>query len=147
MEKKRFELHLNAKEMQTLSQVALGNEKADLVIINARIINVYTGEIQENYGIAVKGRCIALVGPDISTTIGRNTKIIDAMGKTVIPGFIDGHTHLAAWTTIHEFLNHAMKGGTTTIITESMEVFPVAGDEGVIDFLESLNGSDHLDFK
>ncbi len=139
MRKKRFELHLNAKEMQTLSQVALGNEKADLVIINARIINVYTGEIQENYGIAVKGRCIALVGPDISATIGRDTKIIDAMGKTVIPGFIDGHTHLAAWTTIHEFLNHAMKGGTTTIITESMEVFPVAGDEGVIDFLESLN--------
>lgn len=130
---------MTAKEMQTLSQVALGNEKADLVIINARLVNVYTGEIQENYGVAIKGRCIALVGPDVTFTIGRDTNIIDAVGKTVIPGFIDGHTHLASWTTIHEFLNHAMKGGTTTIITESLEIFPVAGYEGVIDFLESLN--------
>ncbi|OGR23387.1 MAG: adenosine deaminase [Desulfobacterales bacterium RIFOXYA12_FULL_46_15] len=126
--------------MQTLRQVALGIEKADLVIINARLINVYTGEIQENHSIAIKGRCIALVGPDISAAIGKDTKIIDAMGKTVVPGLIDGHAHLASWSTVHEFLDHAMKGGTTTIITESMEVFPVAGYEGVIDFLESLNG-------
>ncbi|OGR11420.1 MAG: adenosine deaminase [Desulfobacula sp. GWF2_41_7] len=126
--------------MQTLRQVALGIEKADLVIINARLINVYTGEIQENHSIAIKGRCIALVGPDISAAIGKDTKIIDAMGKTVVPGLIDGHAHLASWSTVHEFLDHAMKGGTTTIITETMEVFPVAGFEGVIDFLESLNG-------
>jgi len=140
MEKKRFGLHLTEEEMQTLRQVALGIEKADLVIINARLINVYTGEIQENHSIAIKGRCIALVGPDISAAIGKDTKIIDAMGKTVVPGLIDGHAHLASWSTVHEFLDHAMKGGTTTIITESMEVFPVAGYEGVIDFLESLNG-------
>lgn len=139
MKKKRVGLHLTAKEMQTLSQVALGIEKADLVILNARLVNVYTGEIQEDYGISIKGRCIALVGPDVSATIGKDTKIIDAAGKTVIPGLIDGHTHLAFWTTIHEFLNHAMKGGTTTIITESLEIFPVAGYDGVIDFLESLN--------
>ena len=140
MEKKRFGLHLTEEEMQTLRQVALGIEKADLVIINARLINVYTGEIQENHSIAIKGRCIALVGPDISAAIGKDTKIIDVMGKTVVPGLIDGHAHLASWSTVHEFLDHAMKGGTTTIITESMEVFPVAGYEGVIDFLESLNG-------
>ena len=140
MEKKRFGLHLTEEEMQTLRQVALGIEKADLVIINARLINVYTGEIQENHSIAIKGRCIALVGPDISAAIGKDTKIIDAMGKTVVPGLIDGHAHLASWSTVHEFLDHAMKGGTTTIITETMEVFPVAGFEGVIDFLESLNG-------
>lgn len=139
MTKKRSELHLTAEEMQTLSQVALGNETADLAIINACLVNVYTGEIQKNYGIGIKGRCVALVGPDITCAIGSDTTIIDARGKTVIPGFIDGHTHLAAWTTIHEFLNHAMKGGTTTIITESMEVFPVAGYDGVVDFLESLN--------
>ena len=69
MEKKRFGLHLTEEEMQTLRQVALGIEKADLVIINARLINVYTGEIQENYGVAIKGRCIALVGPDLSAVL------------------------------------------------------------------------------
>ncbi len=138
MEKKELKLHLTAQEMQTLRQVALGSEKADLAVINARLVNVYTGEIQDNCGVAIKGRCIALVGPDISAALGRDTKIIDAMGKTVIPGLIEGHTHLASWTTVHEFLNQAMKGGTTTIITETMEVFPVAGYEGVMDFLESL---------
>ena len=132
-------LHLTAQEMQALRQVALGIEKADLAIINARVVNVYTGEIQDDYGVAIKGRWIALVGPDISAAIGRDTTIIDARGKTVIPGLIDGHTHLASWSTIHEFLHQAMKGGTTTIITETMEVFPVAGYDGVIDFLESLN--------
>ncbi|MCA1787170.1 MAG: amidohydrolase family protein, partial [Desulfobacteraceae bacterium] len=138
MGKKRVGLHLTAEEMQSLRQVALGVEKADLAVINARLVNVYTGEIQENYGVAVKGRCIALVGPDISVALGRDTKIIDAVGKTIIPGLIEGHTHLASWTTVHEFLHHAMKGGTTTIITETMEVFPVAGYAGVMDFLESL---------
>ncbi len=138
MEKKRGGLHLTAREMQSLRQVALGVEKADLAVINARLVNVYTGEIQESCGVAVKGRCIALVGPDISGAIGRETKIINAMGKTVIPGLIEGHSHLASWTTVHEFLHHAMKGGTTTVITETMEVFPVAGYEGVMDFLESL---------
>ena len=138
MEKKELRLHLTAQEMQSLRQVALGSEKADLAVINARLVNVYTGEIQENYGVAIKGRCIALVGPDLSAALGMDTKIIDAMGKTLIPGLIEGHTHLASWTTIHEFLDHAMKGGTTTIITETMEVFPVAGVEGVTDFLASL---------
>jgi adenine deaminase len=138
MEKRGLGLHLTAEEMQSLRRVALGTEKADLAVINARLVNVYTGEIQENYGVAIKGRCIALVGPDLSAALGRDTKIIDAMGKTVIPGLIDGHTHLAAWTTVHEFLDQAMKGGTTTIITETMEVFPVAGVEGVTDFLASL---------
>ncbi len=139
MEKKGLGLHLTAQEMQVLRQVALGIEKADLVIINARLVNVYTNEIQDNYGVAIKGRWIALVGPDVTASIGRDTTIIDAAGKTLIPGLIDGHTHLASWSTIHEFLNLAMKGGTTTIITETMEVFPVAGYDGVIDFLESLN--------
>ena len=139
MENKRFGLHLTAQEMQVLRQVALGIEKADLAIINARLVNVYTNEIQDNYGVAIKGRWIALVGPDVTAAIGKDTNIIDAKGKTVIPGLIDGHTHLASWSTIHEFLNLAMKGGTTTTITETMEVFPVAGYDGVIDFLESLN--------
>src|SRR3989339_568440 len=98
MEKKELKLHLTAQEMQSLRQVALGSEKADLAVINARLVNVYTGEIQENYGVAIKGRCIALVGPDISTTMGKDTKIIDASGKTVNPGLIDGHAHLASWS-------------------------------------------------
>ncbi|MCP4683311.1 MAG: adenine deaminase [Desulfobacterales bacterium] len=135
---KKDSLYLTEQEMKMLSLVALGKEKADLAVINTCLVNVYTGEILDNQCVSIKGRRIALVDQDISNTIGRNTKVIDGKGKTLIPGLIDGHTHTAVWFTIYEFLKHAMKGGTTTIITETMEIFPVAGYDGVIDFLKSL---------
>jgi adenine deaminase len=131
-------LQLQSHEIKELSRVALGKQPADLVVINARLMNVYTSEILDNYCVAVKGSRIALTGPDASHTIGPSTRVMDAKGRTLIPGLIDGHTHLALWLSIPEFLKHAMRGGTTTIITESMEIFPVAGYEGVMDFLDSL---------
>jgi len=127
------------QEAKRVINVTLGKEKADLALLDATILNVYTGEWSEGCSVSVKGEWIAYVGPDPRDTIGRDTQVIDAKGKTVIPGFIDGHAHLMDQLyTIDEFLRYAMVGGTTTIITESMEVFPVMGYEGVIDFLESL---------
>jgi adenine deaminase len=120
-------------------QVALGQKKADLVVVNARLANVYTGELVNDCTISIKGKWIAYVGKDQQHTIGSKTEVIDARGKTVIPGLIDGHTHLAWLSTASEFLKYAMKGGTTTIVTETLEPFMVAGYEGIIDFLESLN--------
>ena len=124
---------------EELINVTLGREKADLAIINATILNVYTGELLENHSVAVKGEWIAYVGDDPGDTIGPQTNIIDAKGKTIIPGLIDGHTHLVWLFTASEFLRYAMVGGTTTIITETMEAFPVTGYEGVVDFLASLS--------
>jgi adenine deaminase len=124
---------------EELINVTLGREKADLAIINATILNVYTGELLENHSVAVKGEWIAYVGDEPEDTIGPQTNIIDAKGKTIIPGLIDGHTHLVWLFTASEFLRYAMVGGTTTIITETMEAFPVTGYEGVVDFLASLS--------
>ena len=121
-----------------LINVILGKEKADLTIINATILNVYTGELLDHYSVSIKGEWIAYVGKNPEDTIGPHTKIIDAKGKTIIPGLIDGHAHLAWIFNIREFLLYAMQGGTTTIITETMETFPVMGYEGVVDFLSSL---------
>jgi adenine deaminase len=127
------------EEAQRVINVTLGKEKADLALLDATILNVYTGEWMEGCSVSVKGEWIAYVGPDPKDTIGKDTQVIDAVGKTIIPGFIDGHAHLMDQLyTVDEFLSYAMVGGTTTIITESMEVFPVMGYEGVIDFLESL---------
>jgi adenine deaminase len=124
---------------EELINVTLGREKADLAIINATILNVYTGELLENHSVAIKGEWIAYVGDEPEDTIGPQTNIIDAKGKTIIPGLIDGHTHLVWLFTASEFLRYAMVGGTTTIITETMEAFPVTGYEGVVDFLASLS--------
>ncbi len=120
--------------------VTLGKDKADLAILDATILNTYTGEWLEGCSVSVKGEWIAYVGDDPRDTIGRDTHVIDAGGKTILPGFIDGHTHLIdQFYAVGEFLRYAMVGGTTTIITESMEVFSVMGCEGVVDFLESLS--------
>jgi adenine deaminase len=128
----------DTRDSKMLMQVALGQEEADLTIVNAKLVNVYTGELIENCAISIKGKWIAYVGHDPKDTIGPKTEVIDAKGKTVIPGLIDGHTHLACLIPIEEFSDYALKGGTTTVITETLEIFPVAGYEGVVDFLESF---------
>ncbi len=117
---------------------AMGQEPADIVITNGSVVNVYTKELMNPCSVIICGQRIAWVGPVGDHAIGPETEVIDAKGKIVIPGLIDGHTHLAWLFTMAEFLPYAMKGGTTTIITETLEPYPVAGVAGVVDFLESI---------
>lgn len=138
MTKKRPLFLNDTRDSKTLMQVALGQEKADLAIVNANLVNVYTGELLADCTISIKGKWIAYVGQDQQHTIGSKTEVIDAGAKTVIPGLIDGHTHLSWLSTAGAFLEYAMEGGTTTIVTEFLEPYFVAGYEGSIDFLDSL---------
>jgi adenine deaminase len=128
----------SSDESQTLMNVALGQEKADLAVVNARLANVYTGEFLDDCAISIKGRWIAYVGRNPDDTIGPETEVIDAAGQTVIPGLIDGHTHLAWLCKADEFLKYAARGGTTAMVTETLEVFLVAGYDGLVDLLESF---------
>jgi adenine deaminase len=125
-------------EAKALMKVALGQEKADLVVVNARLANVYTAELLDDYAVSIKGKWIAYVGRNPEDTIGPKTEVIDAGSQTVIPGLIDGHTHMAWLCKADEFLKYAAKGGTTTIVTETLEVFLVAGYAGLVDLLESF---------
>jgi adenine deaminase len=126
-------------EAEALIDVTLGREKADLAVIGGTVLNVYTGELQEDHAVLIKGEWIAYVGDDPGGSIGPSTQVIDAKGKVLIPGLIDGHAHLADFLSGPvEFLRQAMTGGTTTIITETIEPYPVMGDGGVTDFLDSL---------
>jgi len=122
------------EERKTLMRVALGKERADLVIKNGNLVNVYSGEVLPGYSIAIKGDRIAFVGKEIEHTIGSDTEVIDASGKIVAPGFIDGHFHL--YMTVDQFLRHAIPRGTTTIF---MELDSLAlGYESVIALLENM---------
>ncbi len=129
-----------SRDFQAIMDTALGRRSPDLVVKNAVLVNVYTGEIQKDICISVCGDRIAFVGKHDDFIRGPETHVIDANGKIVIPGLIDGHTHLAWFVTPAEFLRYAVKGGTTTIITETLEIFPVAGEGGVEDFMESMEG-------
>lgn len=130
---------LNADKIKSLMNVAMGKEQADLVIIGGDLINVYTGEILKGWSVAIKGDRIAYVGAAAEHTIGPDTEVVDASGKTLVPGFIDGHAHVMhTHGTIEEFLKHVTKSGTTTIISETLDFAFALGYEGVIDFLESV---------
>jgi adenine deaminase len=128
----------NLDGAQEVLNVTRGKEKADRAFVNGKLLNVYTGEWLDDYSVAIKGEWIAYVGSDPENTIGQDTEVIDVKGKTIIPGLIDGHTHLVWLSNVSEFLKYAMAGGTTTIITETMEAFPIMGYKGVIDFLASF---------
>lgn len=78
---------------RTMAKVAMGVEKADLVIRNAKLVNVCTAEIQEGIDVAITQGRIALVG-DAAHCIGENTKVIEADGQYIAPGFMDAHIHV-----------------------------------------------------
>jgi adenine deaminase len=130
---------LSSEQMNQLINVALGKEKADLAIINGTLLNVYTGELLEGFSVASKGERIAYLGKDVAPTIGPETEVIDAKGKTLIPGLIDAHTHLIWYYRPDEFLRYAMKGGTTSVITETLEVAFPLGYRGVVEFLAAFD--------
>ena len=83
-----------AKSIDILNSVAMGDDKADLVLQNCTLLSVYTGEIIPHTQIAIIGDRIAYVGPDAEHTVGTKTKVIDVKEKYVSPGFADPHLHI-----------------------------------------------------
>lgn len=114
----------------TLRRVALGDEPADLVVTGGTIVNVYTKETYPG-GVAVTGGRIVAVG-DVGYAIGEATRVVDAAGRYVTPGFVDAHIHPESTSlSIREFARTVLLHGTTTIFTDLHEVGVVAGLEGI----------------
>ena len=126
------------KRTRHLMDVAQGRQKADLVLRNATLANVYTGEFVENMAVCIWDRWIAYVGPDPQLCTGPDTQVIDAAFKPVIPGLIEGHTHLAGMVSAETFLTAIIPGGTTAIVTETSEPYGVCGRQGVEDFMDAF---------
>jgi adenine deaminase len=120
-----------------LTKVALGESEADIAILNARILNVYTGELLSGDTLLIKGDKIAYAGKYAKRSIGGSTILIEAAGKILIPGFIDGHTHMDYLCSSYETARFACKTGTTTIITEAAEIAFILGYRGILEFLKS----------
>ncbi len=130
---------MNSEQIKRLMDTALGEIKADMVVLGGDVVNVYAREIMPGYSIATKGERIAYVGKDVSHTIGPETKIIEAQGKTIIPGLIDAHTHILWLFNVAEFVKHALKTGTTTVITEGIEPVTVLGYSALLPYLKAFD--------
>lgn len=110
---------------QRIIAVAAGREKADLVLKNAKYLNVFSNEFLCG-DIAVANGLIAGVGKYDGKTE------IDVSEKLVLPGFIDAHIHLeSSMVTPAEFAKAVVAHGTTTVITDPHEITNVMGIDGV----------------
>ena len=115
-----------------LVAVAMGRKPADLVICNGRWVNVYSGEIIDGCDIAVIGGRIAWAGPDGGHTIGPATTIIEAEGRYLVPGLVDGHMHVeSGMVTVTEFARAVIPHGTTAMFIDPHEIANVLGLAGV----------------
>ena len=122
-----------------LMKVALGEVEADLAIVSGDIVNVYTGEVLTGDTVLIKRDKIAYVGKNAQQSIGPTTRVIDASGKTLVPGFIDGHTHMGMLFSPSEMMRYALKGGTTTVVAEILDLAFNLGYPGILEFfLEKL---------
>ncbi|WP_315067279.1 adenine deaminase [uncultured Clostridium sp.] len=116
-------------------KVAKKEIKAEFVVKNGKIVNVFTGNITEG-DVAIVDGYIAGIGEY------EGEEIIDAHGKFIVPGFIDAHMHIeSTMLTPNELSNVLIKHGVTTVMADPHEIANVAGTEG-INFM--LNSSEKL---
>ncbi|MBQ4257480.1 MAG: adenine deaminase [Clostridia bacterium] len=114
-----------------LTAVAVGAKPADLVIQNARLINVCTNEILRGMSVAVACGRIALVG-DASHCIGPDTVVVDAQDKYLAPGFLDGHIHVeSSMMGVGEYARAVIPHGTVGIYMDPHEICNVLGLDGI----------------
>ncbi|MED4754251.1 adenine deaminase [Brevibacillus choshinensis] len=114
--------------------VAAGREKADTVIKNGTIIDVFNGELLQG-DVAIADGVFVGIGQYEGHTV------IDAEGKYISPAFIDGHVHIESSMVVpSEFARVLLPHGVTTVITDPHEIANVAGVRGIEFMLAESEG-------
>lgn len=112
-------------DMKQLIDCAMKREQCDLVIKGARILNVFTGDVEEAE-IAVKGGAIAALGKGYE-----GKEVYDGSGLVVLPGLMDAHIHVESSLLSPEaFARLAVAHGTTGIVADPHELVNVCGIAG-----------------
>jgi adenine deaminase len=118
-----------------LIAVARGDQPADLILANARVINTFTGEITPG-NVAICGDRIAGVG-DYSQA----GQTLDVSGRYLAPGFIDGHVHLeSSMLDVGQYAQAVVPRGTSAIVTDLHEIANVCGLVGMRYVLDCARG-------
>jgi len=117
---------LELSKLAHLISVAKGELPADLILANARVVNVFTGEIEPG-NVAICGDRIAGVGD-----YHQAEQVLDLKGKYLAPGLINGHTHLeSSMLDIGQYARAVVPRGTSALVTDLHEIANVCGLEGM----------------
>ena len=115
-----------------LIAVARGNKPADLILKNARIVNVFNGEIEQGSAAIFKG-LVAGVGH-----YTRAEATIDLEGRYLSPGLINGHTHIeSSMLDIAEYARAVIPHGTLGVVNDLHEIANVSGLTGLSYVMEA----------
>jgi adenine deaminase len=111
--------------VDNLLAVARGDKQADLVLRGARLVNVFSGAVEEG-DVAILGGRIAGIGSY------EGAETIDLRGAYLCPGFIDGHVHIeSSMVSLPEYARAVVPAGTTAVVTDYHEIANVLGVQGI----------------
>ena len=121
-----------------LIEVALGERPAEQVFRGGRVLNVYTGELIEET-VALFRERIAYVGPS-EKTIGKKTKVWEAQGRILVPGYMDPHCHPDLYSNPASFADWVVQTGTTAVFADMHDLANALGLAGILQVLEDIPG-------
>src|SRR5271157_2148950 len=124
--------------LRTLLRTAKGEVAPDVIIRSGRVVNVFTNRVDENVSILIKDGFIASLENDAGEPSG--VPVIDADGLYLCPGFIDSHTHLDSMQPFYGIVPYAIRGGTTTVVSECAIVAQSCGISALHSFIDSTRG-------
>lgn len=134
-------MYIKSTDQRHLLQAALGSVNSQLLIQNAKLVNVLTGEIYPANVFVDSGMIAHVEYQDLQKDLNKADETIDAAGAYLIPGLIDAHVHIeSSMMTPANFARSVLPWGTTTVITDPHEIGNVWGVEGVRYMYEASEG-------
>ncbi|MFX1484510.1 MAG: amidohydrolase family protein, partial [Promethearchaeota archaeon] len=120
--------------LEQMIDVASGRTRADLVLKNANVVNVFTSDVTKG-DIAIHREYIAGIGDYVGN------EVIDLKGKFVAPSFIDGHVHVESSMVMPiQYARAVVPHGTGAVVADPHEIANVLGTEGILYMSKSMRG-------
>ena len=116
------------EEHAWLIETARGERPADLFVRGGTVANVYSGELLEG-NVAISGGRIAYVGEG-ERALGPETRVVDAGGMIVSPGYIEAHFHPWVLYNPVSLVEGALPLGTTTVVADNLFFYMQMGPDG-----------------
>ena len=119
-----------------IQRVARGDQHADLVVRGGRVYRPETRQF-DSVAVAVVDGTVAALTDDPDRVTSPDTTVVEASEKAVVPGFVDAHTHVDLHQAFDYAYQYALRGGTTTLVTELASWGELAGPDAVAAILDA----------